>query len=350
EPPSRRYQDIRIPAIRLFARLSLVLLKGDRLHPSTHAQPSNRVGIQQLHRLDAVYNHRPLKLAPPLISIYHLVFASLRCIMAELHWDSDFTHNELTRAQSIVNVVVAHYSTADKRIQMLSPELSVAVHASILANMKLRRLMRKVCCCPALLLGIAGPNIIVSGVAFADKCIVGNLTDYNSLVPRSSASGRPPLDDAGYRAARLLRALKACIDELNVYYEKLSQDVTPTCKKRLIEHLSVKAVFVAEAKGADDVEPAQVVVKFQKLHRAGFVFGDLRRPNVLIVGDKVVLIDFDWCEKEDEARYPSDVLVTSHWMGQWRGDVGGGFMVEGHDEFQFEDLTGQPLYSCMSPE
>ena len=38
------------------------------------------------------------------------------------------------------------------------------------------------------------------------------------------------------------------------------------------------------------------------LHEHGLVFGDLRRPNVLLMGDRVVLVDFDWCGKEGEAR------------------------------------------------
>ena len=170
------------------------------------------------------------------------------------------------------------------------------------------------------------------------------------------------------------------------YRDEKHQEVTLTYKKRLDQHLSMKAVFVAEAKAAHDIEPAQVVVKFaykynreahrlleaakqaprlrhceyepsvglwvvvmdyvehgvvlgenqrltepshihslraavQNLHRVGFVFGDLRRPNVLVVDDKVVLIDFDWCGQVGEARYPSDIALDGM---QWRGDVARG--------------------------
>ena len=46
----------------------------------------------------------------------------------------------------------------------------------------------------------------------------------------------------------------------------------------------------------------------EKLHRVNLVFGDLRRPNVLIVESeerlKGLLIDFDWVGLEDETWYP----------------------------------------------
>ncbi len=70
------------------------------------------------------------------------------------------------------------------------------------------RTIREVCCCPALLIGMAGPHIIVSGAVFADRLIVENLTDYISVMPHSSAIGRTALDDAGYRITRLFRALR----------------------------------------------------------------------------------------------------------------------------------------------
>ncbi|KAI0055196.1 hypothetical protein BV25DRAFT_1843129 [Artomyces pyxidatus] len=44
------------------------------------------------------------------------------------------------------------------------------------------------------------------------------------------------------------------------------------------------------------------------LHAAGLVFGDLRRPNVMVVStdgrDGAMLVDFDWAGREGQARYP----------------------------------------------
>ncbi|KAG6884082.1 hypothetical protein C0992_007052 [Termitomyces sp. T32_za158] len=47
------------------------------------------------------------------------------------------------------------------------------------------------------------------------------------------------------------------------------------------------------------------------LHSHGIVFGDLRTPNFLAKGEDVMLIDFGWCGKEGEARYPVDMNVDS---------------------------------------
>ncbi|KIK15018.1 hypothetical protein PISMIDRAFT_115941 [Pisolithus microcarpus 441] len=51
------------------------------------------------------------------------------------------------------------------------------------------------------------------------------------------------------------------------------------------------------------------------LHGAGFVFGDLREPNIMLTpGDKVVqLIDFDWAGKDGEAVYPLSLSSHIQW-------------------------------------
>ncbi|KAJ6486913.1 hypothetical protein C8R45DRAFT_930490 [Mycena sanguinolenta] len=40
------------------------------------------------------------------------------------------------------------------------------------------------------------------------------------------------------------------------------------------------------------------------LHSADLVFGDLRPPNVMLNGDNIAIIDFDWAGKEGEVSYP----------------------------------------------
>ena len=37
------------------------------------------------------------------------------------------------------------------------------------------------------------------------------------------------------------------------------------------------------------------------------MFGDLRRPNTLVGNDAGMLVDFDWCGKSGEARYPPEI-------------------------------------------
>lgn len=299
-------------------------------------------------------------------------------------------------------------------------------------------------------MGMAGPNIIVSGAVFADKIIAQTLTDYISVIPRLNRNKRSPFDDAGYRIAHLFRALKECISDLDTYYSQLVQTMTPppvtpatgtftgrprarvsagasqtlvspsfvgphfttyhdnddeevvlTFQARLQPYIPMKAVFVAEAKTSSGTE--KVVVKFaytynreahellaneepsqaprlryckfepsvgmwvvvmdyveglglgvddvleetvhieslrvalEKLHSRGLVFGDLRPPNVLIVGDKVVLIDFDWCGEAGKTRYPSDIMLAKE---TWHPGVQrGGLIEQAHDEYHFRKLT-----------
>ena len=71
--------------------------------------------------------------------------------------------------------------------------------------------------------------------------------------------------------------------------------------------------YVEGKKVSDELTDHSHIASLRKavttLHDRGLVFGDLRGPNLLIVGNGVVLIDFDWCGKVGEARYPSDILL-----------------------------------------
>ncbi|KAG6377490.1 hypothetical protein JVT61DRAFT_15298 [Boletus reticuloceps] len=50
---------------------------------------------------------------------------------------------------------------------------------------------------------------------------------------------------------------------------------------------------------------------FQHLHDAGYVYGDLRQPNVMIMREgKVQLIDFDWAGKEPEGEVKCPVAIS----------------------------------------
>ena len=40
------------------------------------------------------------------------------------------------------------------------------------------------------------------------------------------------------------------------------------------------------------------------IHGAGYVHGDLRPPNFVVDGKKLLLIDFDWGGKEGDATFP----------------------------------------------
>lgn len=46
----------------------------------------------------------------------------------------------------------------------------------------------------------------------------------------------------------------------------------------------------------------------REFHNAGLVHGDLREPNILCDGEKVILVDFDWGGRVGEVSYPTSRL------------------------------------------
>lgn len=66
------------------------------------------------------------------------------------------------------------------------------------------------------------------------------------------------------------------------------------------------------------------------LHEANWVFGDLRRPNVLVDGHWVHLVDFDWCGEDGKGRYPPTLNDNDDM--DWHADVQrNGLMRKEHD-------------------
>ena len=67
-----------------------------------------------------------------------------------------------------------------------------------------------------------------------------------------------------------------------------------------------------------------------------FVHGDLRPQNILVVGNKVRLLDFDWAGNEGTARYPKALNLRT---GPWHSDVSpGGIITKEHDLLQIHLL------------
>ncbi|KAH9916962.1 uncharacterized protein BXZ73DRAFT_53557 [Epithele typhae] len=68
------------------------------------------------------------------------------------------------------------------------------------------------------------------------------------------------------------------------------------------------------------------------LHEHDLVFGDLRPGNLIAVAgeDRVVLIEFDWCGKVGEARYPRDINFNDR-IPWDHGVIGGGLIAKQHD-------------------
>ncbi|KAF5338213.1 hypothetical protein D9757_015184 [Collybiopsis confluens] len=82
-----------------------------------------------------------------------------------------------------------------------------------------RAKIRKISCCPAFLIGIAGPWLVVMGAVLTSRTIAQLLSPYEWL-----GYSRLFNDQQVYRIARLLYALRLSIAELHEYYARL---ITP---------------------------------------------------------------------------------------------------------------------------
>lgn len=80
--------------------------------------------------------------------------------------------------------------------------------------------------CPCFLIAIVGTNITVSGAVFTDVFSTQTLTDLISVVPRPTWNNRSPTNDTIHRIARLFRALRICIEDLDKYYAEMVDGVS----------------------------------------------------------------------------------------------------------------------------
>ncbi|KAF9084454.1 hypothetical protein BGX27_003808, partial [Mortierella sp. AM989] len=75
------------------------------------------------------------------------------------------------------------------------------------------------------------------------------------------------------------------------------------------------------------------------LHRNGFVFGDLRAPNILVLegngSGHAMLIDFEWCGLQGKTFYPLTISRKVAWPAGVRR---GGLITEAHDDDWLERL------------
>ncbi|KAG9049228.1 hypothetical protein FS837_010864 [Tulasnella sp. UAMH 9824] len=103
-----------------------------------------------------------------------------------------------------------------------------------------------------------------------------------------------------------------------------------------------------DAAGVWDVIPIGTLEDVQEalrvLHKENLVFGDLRKPNILLCKRDVpgggtslggMLVDFDWAGKHDEKRYPPTLNPDFKWA---EGMKGGGLMKKEHDIAMFNLL------------
>ena len=73
------------------------------------------------------------------------------------------------------------------------------------------------------------------------------------------------------------------------------------------------------------------------MHEEGYVHGDLRRQNILVVDNTVRILDFDWAGKYPMARYPKELNMSSNC--NWHSDVISGGIISGeHDLYQIKQI------------
>ncbi|KAK0231368.1 hypothetical protein IW262DRAFT_1343836 [Armillaria fumosa] len=79
------------------------------------------------------------------------------------------------------------------------------------------------------------------------------------------------------------------------------------------------------------------------LHGEGLVFGDLRRPNIMIMPEDntVRLIDFDWAGKENEVRYP--IHLNQSKEVEWADGVGSYRKIDKKHDLNMLKLLRTPL-------
>ena len=71
------------------------------------------------------------------------------------------------------------------------------------------------------------------------------------------------------------------------------------------------------------------------LHAENLVFGDLRTPNILVDGDDVKLVDYDWCGVHGEDRYPFIINDAIDWAS---GVGSSAIMYKAHDLHMLKKL------------
>lgn len=100
--------------------------------------------------------------------------------------------------------------------------------------------------------------------------------------------------------------------------------------------------YVAEGDGIDGTRISPTAVQqlrkaISHLHGNGYVFGDLRLPNIIQTKDGMMLIDPDWAGRVGEVRYPADISLG---VGiAWHDGVErGGLIAMEHDLHLLESL------------
>ncbi|KAF8215826.1 hypothetical protein K438DRAFT_1659099 [Mycena galopus ATCC 62051] len=94
---------------------------------------------------------------------------------------------------------------------------------------------------------------------------------------------------------------------------------------------------VTEVGGITDLHRTKLIGAITAVHNNNLVLGDLRLANLLISGDHLYLIDFEWSGKEGEVRYPEDINANLDWAD---GVAGMAKITAQHDEYRLHRILG----------
>ncbi|KAH9846169.1 hypothetical protein C2E23DRAFT_907962 [Lenzites betulinus] len=360
----------------------------------------------------AIHNGRPLNLTGMPPSIYHPAFTTFLRVM---HETEKFTREELRTARSCVEAFAAFYGSESERTNDLKlGGLQEAAHPSndfltqikynlksgaVLPDGSLRAIVPgqvlrppfcivevqaevgkgacdpmaqaeqcykaiycsdearpyyEVSCCPCLLVGIAGPNIWISGAIIGDYILAQPLADI-SFVPKFTIgphfttfktkddtkvmlkyTGRLSPEECRKAVFTALAYTDPATTQPTAVVVKFTHTYSATAHALLAEHagepfapklwfcekvasVGMYVVVMDHLQDAQDAadrkmtatQYASLKKAITLLHGHDLAFGDLREPNVLLSGDGVMLIDFDWCGKEGEVFYPYDINMEA---------------------------------------
>jgi hypothetical protein len=303
--------------------------------------------------------------------------------------------------------------SADEVCKCLAPSRVILIPTLYSQQIKLR----ESCCCPTIILAIAGPWLCVLGAIWTSSICVQPLTDYIYI-----GGGGLECTDKLHSVTKLLVALRQGLSELASYYQHLQirkttdrffpyvhswmaeSEVNFRYTGRLLDDNSNKAIFLAETenrqrivikfvrqyhpeahhhlaslclaptllhfgpvtthlprlfmvvmdfvsgKTAQDLYTGRLPVAVygqveravKELHQRRLVFADLRKPNIMVSSDvnpvQVMLVDFDWCGKDEEGRYPPTLNDNANEI-KWHPDVKrNGFLSIDHDTWMLGKL------------
>ncbi|KAL5523395.1 hypothetical protein ACEPAF_1662 [Sanghuangporus sanghuang] len=116
-------------------------------------------------------------------------------------------------------------------------------------------------------------------------------------------------------------------------------DIVGGLKMVVMEYIDGETV--QDLKGRNRLLPASAYEDFKRalelLHQQGFVHGDYRLPNLLVKDGRGYVVDFDWCGKHSEARYPP-TLNDFDGIAWADGVARGSLMMKEHDCHLFSKL------------